>query len=46
MVNIKVGILKNLKMRYWKHYSMEIDAKDKNSSRNLWESVKQPLRNV
>ena len=37
---------KSLKMKNWKHYSMNIVAKHKKSSQNLLESLKQPFQNV
>ena len=34
------GSQKSLKMKNWKHYSMNIVAKHKTSPQNLWESLK------
>ena len=41
-----LGSQKSLKMKNWKHYSMKIVSKHKKSSQNLWESFKQPFKNV
>ena len=41
-----LGSQKSLKMKNWKHYSMKIVAKHEKSSQNLWESLKQPFKNV
>ena len=41
-----LGSQKCLKMKNWKHYSMKIVAKHKNSLQNLWESLKEPFQNV
>ena len=41
-----LGSQKSLKMKNWNHYSMKIVSKHKKSSRNIWESLKQPFQNV